>query len=275
MVGEPAAYATGSPEPKAVGPCHAVTNSPITRGLKGQFAGTHRDDRPIGGRTLFRTFETKAGRWLRLVHRVAPTSLALFMGTTAALGAGETANAADFGKWQVKLHADPMNDSSIALVMIQSEADDVTLGLNCRKDTDDVGIIWRRFLGGEEINGEEQKDIIYRVDQGQPIVATWKVMPDRTTVRAFTPEGFVREIRDSSRLVLQVEPYQEMPLTVVFETKGLRDALLATTPECDWFVRDILWDKHLEQAKKDQTKQVAKPVDPIPFEKWTEDAATK
>ena len=32
-VGEPAAYATGSPELKAVGPCLAVSNSPITRGV--------------------------------------------------------------------------------------------------------------------------------------------------------------------------------------------------------------------------------------------------
>lgn len=31
MVGEPAAYATGSPGLKAVGPCYAVSNSPITK----------------------------------------------------------------------------------------------------------------------------------------------------------------------------------------------------------------------------------------------------
>lgn len=38
-VGEPAAYATGSPELKAVGPCLAVSNYPITRGVLEHPAG--------------------------------------------------------------------------------------------------------------------------------------------------------------------------------------------------------------------------------------------
>lgn len=208
------------------------------------------------------------------MQHLATASVAVLMATAVAFGAVTTGFAADFGKWKVKRVSDPMNDTSVALVMTQSETGDVTLGLTCRKDTGEVGIIWKRFLGGEVVNGEEWKDITYRIDQNRPVVGPWKVMPDRTTVRSFTPEGFIGQIRDSDRLAVQVEPYQEMPLTVVFETTGLKEALLATSPECDWFVRDILWKQRVEEEKKNPPPPV-KPVAPAPFKPWTQDAATK
>ncbi len=39
MVGEPVAYATGSPELKAIGPSSTVSNSPITKSQRGIVCG--------------------------------------------------------------------------------------------------------------------------------------------------------------------------------------------------------------------------------------------
>ncbi|CAH1695991.1 hypothetical protein CHELA1G2_30024 [Hyphomicrobiales bacterium] len=49
MVGEPVAYATGSPELKATGPSSTVSNSPITKSQRGLVCGGVPQAPPHGG----------------------------------------------------------------------------------------------------------------------------------------------------------------------------------------------------------------------------------
>ena len=48
MVGEPVAYATGSPELKAIGPSRTVSNSPITKSKRGFVCGGAPQTLPAG-----------------------------------------------------------------------------------------------------------------------------------------------------------------------------------------------------------------------------------
>ncbi|TBB02861.1 hypothetical protein [Rhizobium ruizarguesonis] len=142
-----------------------------------------------------------------------------------------------FGEWQAKVYKDEMDDSRFTMIGLRSEDDGVILGVNCRGSDSTVGIIWDRFLGGEKIGGVEYKTVVYRVDDKQPFKTDWPVQPDRSTTLSDAPERFLSEVMSGERLAIRVEPYQKAPLTVVFDTKGLTDALKAHRPECDGFVR--------------------------------------
>jgi hypothetical protein len=88
MVGDPVAYATGSPELKAMGPSSTVSNSPITKSQRGLFCGgvpqTHfsSGDNAVPGfeaaqegsleaRTIaaHRAYVTALVAWERTIHR--------------------------------------------------------------------------------------------------------------------------------------------------------------------------------------------------------------
>lgn len=204
-----------------------------------------------------------------------------FFSAALSISAIATETSENFGKWQVKVHKDPIDDSRFIIVMLQSEDDGVTLGVNCRGSGSSVGIVWDRFLGGEKIGGVEYKTMVYRVDDKQPLRTDWPVMSDRSTVRADTPERFVTEVMSGERLAIRVEPYQEAPLTVLFDTKGLKNVLMANRPECDGFVRNILWDQHLTRARQEKAANEAgggkTDVAPAPFVLMplTEDALAK
>lgn len=166
--------------------------------------------------------------------RVLVSAGVFFTALSISAIAAETEN---FGKWQAKAYKDEMDDSRFVMIALQSEDDGVILGVNCRGSDSSVGIVWDRFLGGEKIGGVEYKTIVYRVDDKQPFKTDWPVQPDRSTTLSDAPERFLSEVMSGERLAVRVEPYKKAALTVIFDTKGLTDALTANRPECDGFVR--------------------------------------
>jgi len=181
----------------------------------------------------------------------AALSLAMLSGTCAA----ETPTH-DFGKWQVRANVDPMTDQKIVTMSLVAEdmdatdPDAVTLIVQCSKENGAAGIAWQhRFLGGEKVGEFTSKEMTLRIDQGQPFTEDWLVLDDGTTTRIPNVERLITRVRDAERFVVQTTPYSELPVTAVFDVKGLRDALLAHRPECDWFIRDILWEEYQQKLK--------------------------
>jgi type VI secretion system protein VasI len=161
-----------------------------------------------------------------------------------------------FGKWSVRTGEDPMTDQKIVTMSVTADGKDavepnaVTLILQCSKENGAIGISWKhQFLGGEELSYGRYKDVTFRADKSSPFSEAWRVLEDGTTMRADMPEQFVKKIRGSARLVVQVTPFQEQVATVVFETAGLLDALSNSRPECDWFIRDVLWEQYQQKLK--------------------------
>lgn len=188
----------------------------------------------------------------------------------------------DFGKWSVFTKTDPMTDEKITAIQLVAEdagrASGVMLSVYCSKENAWATVQWNEFLGGTEYSDFELKPITYRIGDGQPVVDDWSVLSDRTTSRITNAPKFMMMVRDADKLVLRVEPYQKNPVTAVFDTKGFKAALLANLPECDWYVRDIQWAEYQERLKKDgetKGKALDKPASQLPFQRWTEDAATK
>ncbi|WP_156932700.1 hypothetical protein [Rhizobium sp. IBUN] len=182
---------------------------------------------------------------------VAALSLVALSGTCAA----ETATQ-DFGKWQVRANVDPMTDQKIVTMTLVAEdvdaidLDPVTLILQCSKENGAAGIAWQhRFLGGEKIGEFTTKEMTLRIDKGQPFAEDWQVLDDGTTTRIPSVERLITRVREAERFVVQTTPYNELPIAAVFDVRGVKDALLAHRPECDWFIRDLLWEEYQQKLK--------------------------
>ncbi|MGG7577607.1 hypothetical protein [Rhizobium sp. Nf11,1] len=157
-----------------------------------------------------------------------------------------------FGKWSVYSETDPMTDKKIIAIRLAAENDgggsDVLLSVYCSKFNGWSTVRWNKFLGGEREGGVEMKEVTYRLGNAQPVVVEWPVLENRSTTRIADAPKFITQVRETEKLVLRIEPYQELAVTAVFDTKGLKAALLANSPECDWYVRDIRWAEY--QAKQ-------------------------
>lgn len=189
--------------------------------------------------------------------------------------APDTSPMLNLGKWQLSEKVDPMTDQKVVRVYQQAEGSDVILSIACSKQNAWVHVLWEDFLGGRRIKnvlstqGEEFeiKNVTYRVGDSQPITQEMAVLNDRKTTQFGDVVSFIEQVRTSNRLVLQTQPYNENPKTVVFDTTGLTNILTAKRPECDWYVRDILRAEYAEKkrlADEEAKKNPFPPAKPVP-----------
>ncbi|MBD9627551.1 hypothetical protein IB279_31840 [Ensifer sp. ENS06] len=171
------------------------------------------------------------------------------------------ASVPDFGKWSIYRQIDPMTDKKIVSIQLAAESDGnrmgVLLSIYCSKDNGWATVRWNEFLGGKDYGGLEVKEVTYRLGDTQPVSDEWAVLDDRSTSRITDAPKFIMKVRDTEKLVLRVEPYQELPKTAVFNTKGLKAALTANLPECDWYMRDIQWAEYQAKLKAEADRKAA------------------
>lgn len=224
------------------------TTSPITRDRRGNFAGTYRDDRPKPGGIVY----LASTRDLR-----AAATRVLFCGVLAgALAACDAADGQpakeertttsstasdvvppDFGKWEVVKSTDPISDEVNVSIILTANDSGIAFGVLCNERSAAVAAIWQDYLSGEEIGGVKYQPILYRVGNAQPASDMWEILEDPKITRTTMPREFIAEVLASNRLVLETQPYKELPKTAVFDTTGLTEVLKANSPECDWFLK--------------------------------------
>lgn len=126
------------------------------------------------------------------------------------------------GDWGFEQDVDPLTDEVIAIAYLESESgrsrfdDAVTLILRCKGKAIDLYVEWHDFLNNEPV------PVISRINDGTPQERTWGLSTDFTST--FYPEigwqNIEAFIGGAARLVLQVEPYNESPVTAVFDMTG-------------------------------------------------------
>ena len=163
--------------------------------------------------------------------------------------------APDFGEWQVSESVNPLNDQKSVNITLLSQEGGYTLGVICRGDASLSAVMWNEFLGGNKVGEYELKKVTYRIGGGKASEAEWLVEGDRTTTSILFPEDFIDEVRTSNNLVLQTSPYNSLPKTAVFDTTGLTAVLNAHRPDCNLFLRDILYAEKLERLEAEKAKQ--------------------
>jgi type VI secretion system protein VasI len=137
------------------------------------------------------------------------------------------------GKWNVSVDVNPIDDSKTVTLILDADSGasrwgkPVYLVARCQSNATDLYIGWSDFLGSEA-------DVLTRVGDNKAITQRWSMSTDKKATFHSKPIPFLKEMLTSSKMVAQVTPYNESPVTAIFNTSGLDNAIKPLRETCNW-----------------------------------------
>ena len=138
------------------------------------------------------------------------------------------------GAWNVSIETDPLDDSrKVTLVLLAESGSDqwgnpIGLILRCSSGRTDVYIAWQDYLGSEA-------DVTWRVGDEDARTARWTLSTDKeATFYPYDEIAFIKQLLTVMRLVAQVTPYNESPVTAIFDLTGLSNVIGPLQEACGW-----------------------------------------
>ena len=140
----------------------------------------------------------------------------------------------DRGQWLVELKTNPIDDSKTAVLALDSKnaksrwGQSVRLIIRCQSNKTELYISWQDYLGSEA-------SVLTRVGDKKATSTQWVLSTDsKATFFPESPIGFIKEMMKTDKLVAQVTPYNESPITAIFELSVLPIAILPLRETCSW-----------------------------------------
>ena len=135
-------------------------------------------------------------------------------------------------RWIVSEDTNPIDDTiTVAAVLIAEEGegtygDPVGLIFRCKSNLVEVYIGWNSYLGSDN------PIVTTRIGNESAASNSWSISTDNTTTfwpglyqhRTLTDEAFIEKLMTVDRFVAQVIPYNENPITAVFDLTGIEYA---------------------------------------------------
>jgi type VI secretion system protein VasI len=149
------------------------------------------------------------------------------------LGASSPPESAE-GGWITSSKQDPLTDETISTAMLFSETgssrrgDNPVLIVRCSGKTTEMYINWNDYLGSDAYT-------TFRIGQEKATTSNWTMSTDKKA--AFypgSPVGALKRIIESDTFAASVTPYNESPITAVFNSKGSPEALADIRKSCAW-----------------------------------------
>ncbi|MGU3237515.1 hypothetical protein FA893_07430 [Photobacterium damselae subsp. piscicida] len=139
----------------------------------------------------------------------------------------------DNGKWDVRSTLNPIDDSKTVTLSLSADSgkgrwgDRISLIIRCKSNKTDLYINWNDFLGSEA-------SVLTRIGNAKASTAYWPLSTDKKATFKNQPIPFIKKMMKSNKMVAQVTPYNENPVTAVFDTKGLNAAIFSLRETCHW-----------------------------------------
>jgi type VI secretion system protein VasI len=136
--------------------------------------------------------------------------------------------------WRVQQQKNPIDDSTtVSLVNVATEGESsfgrpIGLVIRCMSGATTLYINWNDYLGSEA-------SVLTRIGTSEATRQRWPLSTDNEAT--FYPRdavGFVKELMTADRLVAQVTPYNENPVTAVWNVAGLASAVEPLRKACNW-----------------------------------------
>lgn len=137
------------------------------------------------------------------------------------------------GLWAVSEEVNPIDDTmTVTAVLLAKEGqgvygDQVTMALRCKSDRVEAFILWFSYLGSDD------PTVTYRFGTEAALTNYWGLSSDSTATFYRGPlneldadympfhDSFVKKLMTVDRFVAQVTPYNENPITAVFDLTGI------------------------------------------------------
>ena len=146
----------------------------------------------------------------------------------------EQSNSSSIGGWQVTEKTNPLDDSKTVVLALMSTEGRNYLGkypvliARCMSDKTEVYIGWNEFLGSDSSR------VTLRVGDEPARVERWSHSTDDRATFAQSDIRLLKQMLNADRLVAQVTPYRESPITAIFPLTGLSDAIKPLRETCGW-----------------------------------------
>lgn len=139
------------------------------------------------------------------------------------------------GKWNTSTKTDPMTDKPIHVALLIADSGrgrfdrPIGLAIRCHDNVTDMYVVWGSYLGRDGIR------TTFRLDKEKAQTSSWQISTDSQATffpRPVVP--FLKKMTDSTSFVVSVTPYNENPITAVFDTTGAAEALADIRKGCSW-----------------------------------------
>lgn len=138
------------------------------------------------------------------------------------------------GDWDVRVKVNPLDDSKTVSMFLDASTGESRLGkkplfvARCLSNTTDVLVGWHDYLGSDDA------EVVTRIGDRPAETVKWLLSTNSTATFHPKPIQFLKELMKHDRLVVQIVPYRESPITAVFKTSGLNEAIKPLRETCGW-----------------------------------------
>lgn len=139
----------------------------------------------------------------------------------------------DSGKWKVDVDINPVDDSKTVTMVLSADSGisgwgkTINLIARCKSGKTELYINWQDYLGSESY-------VLTRIGKNEAITRKWSLSTDSQATFHRSSISFLKEMLTSSNLVAQTTPYNESPVTAIFDISGLGNAIKPLRETCNW-----------------------------------------
>jgi type VI secretion system protein VasI len=145
----------------------------------------------------------------------------------------QSTDTAGTGKWKISVEINPIDDTKSVYLRLISDSGksrfgkDIYLIARCQSKQTELYIVWNSYLGSDV-------EVLSRIGNDKAIMQRWALSSDKQASFNSQPISFLKGMLTSPKLVVQVTPYNESPITAVFDTSGLESAIKPLRETCKW-----------------------------------------
>lgn len=171
---------------------------------------------------------------------VAAAVQATIQASTDPAATGNDPAPTGIGAWNIRTSISPLDDSktvTASLIAVEGDGtygEPVILGLRCKRDPKKISGTMDSILEWHSYLGSDRPQILIRFDDADPRPQLWHLSADNTVTFAPSGRGFMAlQLVDAERMVAQVTPYNENPITAVFDLIGVKEAVAQILAACE------------------------------------------
>jgi len=139
------------------------------------------------------------------------------------------------GKWQTNTKTDPLTDKAVYTAAVFADTAEGKFGkpiglfVRCKDNRTEMYVTWNSYLGRDEAM------VTYRIDKEPAKASRWGLSTDNTaTFFPGSPVPTLKKLANSSSFVANLTPYNDNPITAVFDMTGADKALADIRKGCNW-----------------------------------------
>ena len=145
------------------------------------------------------------------------------------------------GKWFVSKDTNPIDDSQRVVARLAADTGTSRYGgtisfiARCQSNETEAYINWDSYLGNDGDFRNEYKNVTVRIGDAQASPQRWTLSTDSKATFAPNWAGdLLKQMAGTSKFIAQATPYNESPITAIFDTTGMAEAIGPLAEVCGW-----------------------------------------